>query len=471
MRLSEAKANCSDLILRECDSIMYTNAQEQLVQKLVSCSPKVASQKLGEFSLDASGLLHIGGESKFCHNVLRLCAKAGFLDAHIGIADSTFAAMMATRSKRRKVLLVQQGHDAEFLAPLSISHLGLDPEMEASLRNLGIKSMGQLRNLPVDSIIERFGTAGKLACELASGVDSRQPTLPEAPKQFECSIDMGGAISSLNEITFALKSILDRLTAELKKEALWAEEVLVSFYNEDEKFDERLLRLIRPSNQTKFLLEVIRLSLEANQLPREFTKIALCVSRFSKENWEQNFVDLPAISSASQDRKLPASLLLLLQRFMTRIGEDKVVKPIASDHYDLDHAGAWVPVTKDSVTDSVIPINFEYLNQIAGEQMVSDFVLRKCTSPTQVLVEVRDSIPASINYQKQWYWIKHVTVPEYLSGNWWEDNQDKTYYKILAEPTYLRSSSINQNENRQAIFFLLSHDQNSNGWFIEGFFD
>ena len=66
MRLSEAKAECSELALRELDRTLYLSVQRQLMSTLINCSPKITAQDLGEFLLDASGLLHMGGESKFC---------------------------------------------------------------------------------------------------------------------------------------------------------------------------------------------------------------------------------------------------------------------------------------------------------------------------------------------------------------------------------------------------------------------
>jgi protein ImuB len=466
MRLSEAKAACSDLILQECDDVLYTNAQNQLLQALVNCSPKVASHKTGEFSLDASGLLHLGGETKFCHAVLKLCAQAGFPNARIGIADSTFAAMVATRLRKKMIFVVPKGKDKEFLAPLSITHLELDPEMEEVLLNLGINSMAQLANLPPDSLVERFDEVGKWAYEMAQGKDDRTPRLPVFSKEYECSIDMGGAISSLNQTIFAFKALLNKLTSDLQQNGLWAEELHLSFFNEDDCFDERILRLIRPSSQAKFLLEVIRLSIEAKPLAREFTKIRLTISRFSKQLWEQTAIaDSVNVRSAN---KISASLLLLLQRFLTRFGEHKAVKPIASDHYDMQHAGAWVPVVKNNYSDAVIPVNFEYLQNAVGSHLMPDLVLRKCQPKSQVMVELQDSRPSAINHNKTWYRVKEFTVPEYLSGNWWETKSAKSYYKVLVEPFSLKGSGTTVST---ATLMLLVHDQQNNHWYVEGFFD
>src|SRR5262249_18259018 len=161
------------------DQPLYLKAQRQLITTLNSCSPKVADIGLGDFLLDASGLLHMGWESKFCHKILRTCGLSRFTDAYVGIADSAFAARVVSLLKVNRLFVVPPGEDKSFLAPLSIKNLQLDHDLESSLLDLGIKSMGQLTNLPVESLLERFGKEGKLAHELAQGLDNRKPTIPE----------------------------------------------------------------------------------------------------------------------------------------------------------------------------------------------------------------------------------------------------------------------------------------------------
>jgi nucleotidyltransferase/DNA polymerase involved in DNA repair len=481
MRLSEAKAVCSELILQELDQNLYAIARRQLTSILISCSPKVTTQDLGDFLLDASGLLHMGGEGQFCHNVLKICSRSGFTNAYIGIADSAFAATVATRLKTRRLFIIPHGQDASFLAPLSIKHLKLDPAIESSLLDLGVKSMEQLTNMPVQSLLERFGTEGRIAHELAQGVDSRKPTIPELEDKFECLIDMGGAVSSLNETMFALKSMLDRLTSELKQHGLSAEELILSFYNELDNFNERTLKLIRPSNHPQFLLQVVKLSLETNPLEREFTRMKLVVSRSSDELWEQPSIDPNKFkflqtktpeqidNQGSDLTKLPSSLLLLLQRFLTSIGGNTTVKAIASDHYTFDTAGSWASVTQKAFSNSIIPINLDYTGQISETLLPADMVLRKHL--IQVLVELKDNLPSAINYQKQWYRIKCITKPECLSVLWWDKLSSKDYYRVLAEPVVPKQAPPNSTETQTAYLMLLTHNKESGAWHIEGFFD
>src|SRR3990167_5222361 len=141
MRLSEARATCANLVWRECNPALYLNAHQTLLRALIACSPKVSTLEIGIFLLDASGLQYLGGEAMLCQRALQTSSQYGFANGHIGIADSAFAAMVATKFKHKRQHIVPTGNDAQFLAPLSIRHLPLHQDIQDSLVELGIKSM------------------------------------------------------------------------------------------------------------------------------------------------------------------------------------------------------------------------------------------------------------------------------------------------------------------------------------------
>jgi len=479
MKLSEAQAVCSDLQWREHNPQLYITAQKQLSRELIACTPKVTVEEPGSFLLDASGLQHLGGEEKFCRQVQKLANSCGFSDVQIGIADTAFSAMVASRCKNKSFYLVPAGRDAAFLAPLSIKHLPLEEDIQESMFDLGLRTMGQMISLSRDALIERFGRQGALAYDLASGIDPRYPTLPELEKEFKCFVEIGGPIELLNETQFVLKSMLDRLTSQLKQEGFWAEELLISFFNDNDKFDERPVKLLRPSNHPKFLLEVLKLSLESHPLMREFTAVELAISRFSKEGWEQTNIQAPDLdddqdgqeeegAAESAVRNYGLALTLMLQRFITRLGDDAVVRSVPNDQYVPERAGAWMPVTGSPPVTSVLPVNVNYVNAHATPAgLVCGLVLKKAVSPSPVLVELDGEIPKAITYEGRWHKIREITEPEKLSGLWWENPVRKTYYVALIEPFESRGALA----VATTYLVLLVYDHLHNQWLVEGFFD
>jgi hypothetical protein len=466
---------------------------DQLLRQLIACSPKVTAQEPGIFLLDASGLKYFGSEQKLCRDIQQAAGRAGFEMMSVGIADSAFAAMVASRVKNKQSHIVLSGQDAAFLAPLSIKHLPVDDEMKRSLLELGIKTMGQIKALPESSLAERFGRQGALAYQLAQGVDSRCPQLPVPAREFKCFADAGYATEHLQETQFLLKSMLDRLTKQMRQEGFWAEELLVSFFNDKDKFDERTIELLRPSNQAKFLLEVIKLSLAAKPLQREFTAVELSVSRFSEEGWHQTKIPADAAPANGGSNGLlvaePPSLVLMLQRFMTRLGENTIVRAVPEDQYIPEKAGDWVPVTAKKTAAPFLPVNISYAGAHAGVSgLTCGLALRRLQPPQSVLVEYKGEssatqkrsranaagtlIPKAITYHGRWHTIKEITLPERLSGLWWEQPVRKSYYIAMIEERELARMAAGTAENEvNCLLVLLVHDHEAKAWYLEGVFD
>jgi hypothetical protein len=509
MKLSEAKAICNDLVWQEYDAKLCSKYQTSLVKELLSCSPRIVAKEPGIFLLDAQGRKHLGGENKLCRDILKLASKCGFIDGQIGIADTAFGALIASKIKSRRWFIVSANKDSCFLSTLPISHLPLSSEFQHVLHELGVKTMGQLAKLPLDRVIARFGDDGRIAHELASGFDLNQPQIPVIARQFAYKIELGGPIEALNQTMFVMKSMLDKLTSELVTAGLRADELTISFFSDEDKFDERPIRLINSSNHAKFLLEVLRLSLESQPLMREFTGLEICASRHSKELWNQ-----PSITDASNNLidSTPESLNLLLQRFITRLGSNALVKPAANDQYMMESSGFWQPViqTQNSHTESLplkgntnspieqllekkneyeseseygsthppksiysemdlvaVKVNSEYIRESSGESgLVSSLVFKKNAIATPVLIEFNDAQPAAIRYHGRWHYIKQITMPECFSGNWWENPLKRSYYTVL-----LDVSNADNKELENPAVMSLFYDHDSRTWFVDGIFD
>ena len=511
MKLAEARAVCADLHFRECDEDLYTNLQKELIQRLVQASPQVSGLDCGIFLLDAGGLTYLGGESKFCRQVEKIIHTVGFADTHIGIADTAFAAQVASKFKRGRQYIVQPGKDREFLSALSLAHMPVSPQMQETLLQLGIKTIGQLLQIPPDELQERFGREGLLALDLAGAIDRTQVQMVQAEEVYESSADLSFPVDSFEQTQFILKSMLERVCAQLKENDLLAEELLISFFNDNDKFDERPLRLMRPFGNVKFLLEIIKLSLAANPLAREFTAVNIRVSRVRPENWQQNKMRIvgstqqnlsPVPSTDDNSRSAPVlekisrgqttsfvsesnsssqsePFMLLLQRFITRLGARAVVRSVFSDQHMPDMSARFLPLVEEA--DAVLPININFnLTGSTSSVLACGLVLRKSQTPEPVLVEYQGKIPTAVTYQGRWHKIKELTEPERLSGLWWENPVRKSYYVALLEACnqHLCASRSSGEKRRtepavvcDSYLVLLVHDHNNNSWQLDGFFD
>jgi hypothetical protein len=473
MKWTEARATCANLTWRQCDLKSYREAQKNIVNELVACSPRVSAREPGIFILDADGLQRLGGEGKLCRDLLKLVSKLGYTNGQIGVADSAFVAMVASRSKNRWHI-VPTGRELEFLKPLSISHLALDVDLQDVFVDLGIKSMGHLAQIPADNVSERFGPDAVTAHQLVLGLDKVQPSVPVQDKKFDAYIELDGPIESLNQTIFLLKSMLDHLQRKLQQDGYCAEELLIRFFNDDELFYDRPVKLVRPSNNAKFLLEVLRLTIEAHPLAREFTGIRLDITRFCKESFQQAQVEIGPEQSTNNSEQQTH----LLQKFLTRLGESSLVRPIANDQHAPEISGIWVPVfltnqatgkavpslkIDNSVAKNSVTVDVEYIKAKTGVSgLNSGLVLKKIPNAVHVFVELDNGTPQAIAYQGRWHQILKITASECLSGLWWDEPFQKSYHAALIAPKY---------EPGSCMLVLLVRDHAHKSWSIEGVFD
>ena len=85
-------------------------------------------------------------------------------DAHVGVADGLFAAVLAARSR----LIVPAGEARQFLAPWSVATLAR-PELAVTLQRLGVTTLGQFAALPSPHVSDRFGADAAAAHLVARG--------------------------------------------------------------------------------------------------------------------------------------------------------------------------------------------------------------------------------------------------------------------------------------------------------------
>ncbi|MCD0444226.1 hypothetical protein LO763_11390 [Glycomyces sp. A-F 0318] len=118
-----------------------------------------------------------GDEATFCERLIDTVTALVDQDCVIGVADSLFAAVLAAREGR----IVPPGADAAFLAGRDIGDLtatGLvEAETCATLRHLGVDTLGAFAALPGAAVAERFGAPARRAQLLAAGQLAR-PLVP-----------------------------------------------------------------------------------------------------------------------------------------------------------------------------------------------------------------------------------------------------------------------------------------------------
>jgi DNA polymerase IV len=174
----------------------YAEVSGQLQRILHDVTPLVEPIGLDEAFMDVAGALRLlGTADQIAHGLRRRVRDELGLGCAVGIGRSKMIAKLASRAAKPRasrsglvpgpgVLLVEPGDELEFLHGHDVEALwGVGPATATRLRDLGVRTVGDLAALPADTVVRGLGKAsGAHLTALARGEDP-DPVNPNRPNK------------------------------------------------------------------------------------------------------------------------------------------------------------------------------------------------------------------------------------------------------------------------------------------------
>jgi DNA polymerase-4 len=150
------------------------------------------------------------------------------LTASAGVAPNKFLAKIASDWRKPDGLFVIQPDEVDtFLPPLPVGRLpGVGKVTEARLEKLGIRTLGDLRELELPALEGPFGRHGIRLYELARGIDN-SPVLPDRPTQSVSAEDTFQHDVPLSETEPLIRRLAEKAWAASRKETRIARTVVL----------------------------------------------------------------------------------------------------------------------------------------------------------------------------------------------------------------------------------------------------
>jgi protein ImuB len=185
MGIADARAMHPAIDIVEADPQADRRLLEGLADWCDRYTPLVALDGANGLFLDITGCTHLfGGESAMLDDMVARFRQQGFC-ARAGIASTVGAAWAAARFSNGRV--VAAGEEENFLAPLPLSALRLEPSVRESLESVGLRGAGAVMATPRAPLARRFGAPLLLRLDQALGRldEAVSPRLPTAPLSVE----------------------------------------------------------------------------------------------------------------------------------------------------------------------------------------------------------------------------------------------------------------------------------------------
>lgn len=177
MAMSKARRLCPNGIFIDGNHAYYEAVSAQLMDILGSFSPMVEPLSLDEAFLDISGLSrHWSSPEEMARAVKQRIYEELELVASVGIAPNKFLAKLASDlEKPDGLVIIREENVREVLRPLSVRRLwGVGQFTATQLAGLGITTIGDVADAPVERLAKVLGKQAYTLKELADGIDKRK---------------------------------------------------------------------------------------------------------------------------------------------------------------------------------------------------------------------------------------------------------------------------------------------------------
>jgi protein ImuB len=265
-------------------------------------------------------LLEVAGSLKLFGSLDAIKARLGaelarrYRDFRVCVAPTATAALWLARAASADVL-----HWAQLggsLAGLSLAVTRWPPEVQALLRDIGLRTIGECARLPRDGFARRVGRRYLLELDRAFGrsVDLRAEF--ESPQAWSSLAELGEETVDSPIFLEAVERLLDELCAELAKRQADIASLTLAFEHLHRPATVESFDLREPTHDRSRLLQLIEDRLERSVLPVPAVALRLTSGIFRPFALEEaNLFDLkPAAESAQA----------LLERLQGRFGKTAV---------------------------------------------------------------------------------------------------------------------------------------------------
>jgi len=234
----------------------YAAISRQIRGVFEQYTPLVEPLSLDEAFLDVVGSEHLfGGAAEIGRRIKEQIRREVGLAASVGVAPNKFLAKIASDLKKPDALVIVEPDRVQaFLDPLPVGRIwGVGKVTDRVFERYGIRTIGQLRNVPRETLATLFGDSGDHYWNLAHGIDGRAVVPDREAKSisnettFAVDIDDGGTLRAW------LLELVEQVARRLRGHGLKGRTVELKVRFADFRTISRSQTLPEPSHATEEL--------------------------------------------------------------------------------------------------------------------------------------------------------------------------------------------------------------------------
>jgi DNA polymerase IV len=305
----------------------YQRLGDAAIDVVADYTPLVERISIDEAFADVAGCTHLfGSPAEIAHTIRkRVRAELG-LPISVGVARTKHLAKIASQvAKPDGLVVVDPARELDFLHSLPVELMwGVGPVTQARLAERGVRTIGQLANMPGGSLERWLGpAAGEKLAALAWNRDPREIKTHRRARSAGAQSALGRKPAQESVFRPTLRHLADRIGTRLRAKSLAGRTITIRVRFADLHSVTRAVTLEAPISATTTLAEIaedlVRAVLARNPHESKISLLGISVSHLAKDSELQ--LDLPL--GAEDDARRPGS-----RRGMVRWAADRAVDRI-----------------------------------------------------------------------------------------------------------------------------------------------
>lgn len=272
MPTSTALKRCPQAIVLRPRMAHYAEISTSIREIFSRYTPLVEPLSLDEAFLDVTGSEGLFGPAvDIAVQIKRDIQQTLRLVASVGVAPNKFLAKIASDlDKPDGLVVVEADRIQEFLAPLPVGRLwGVGRVTNRTLDQLGIATIGQLGQLPVEELRRHFGQSGEHLWQLANGIDNRAVVPDRDAKSISHETTFPADIDDADVLRSWLLDLTEQVARRLRQHKLRGRIVQIKLRFADFRTIVRSKTLPQATHSTDTLWETAADLLTTNLQPQQ----------------------------------------------------------------------------------------------------------------------------------------------------------------------------------------------------------
>lgn len=258
--MSAARANrlCPHAVVIRPRIDYYAKVSRQIRDIFEQFTPLVEPLSLDEAFLDVTGSESLFGNSADIGRQIKQRIRSELnLTASVGVASNKFVAKIASALKKPDgFVVVEAGEIQAFLDPLPVGRLwGVGKVTDQVFERLRVRTIGQLRQMPLARLSELFGASGEHYWKLANGIDDRRVVPDRESKSISSETTFAEDIADIEVLRTWLVELVEQVARRLRRHDIKGRTVELKVRFADFKTITRSLTLSKATNITQELLD------------------------------------------------------------------------------------------------------------------------------------------------------------------------------------------------------------------------